>query len=77
MKIIPKQVFLDDVDRFEPDQQYDVDDDRGRRLVGLGWATSPDVDDDWSGAVTATTLPADPVQLQPDDAASGQDAELV
>jgi hypothetical protein len=75
VKITPNQVFLDDVDRFEPGQEYDVDPDRGLRLVGLGWATSPDVT--WTGPVSATTLPANHVVLQPDDVVTGHAADEV
>lgn len=65
MKITPTQTFLDDTDRFEPDQEYDVDEERGLRLVSLGFATSPDLPDNgggWSEPVTVAT----PVELQPD-----------
>lgn len=42
MKIIPKSVVKDGGQVYEPDVDYDVDDEVGRRFVILGWATSPD-----------------------------------
>jgi hypothetical protein len=38
MKIVPNQVFLDDYDRYEPDQEYEVPLEKGLYFVKNGWA---------------------------------------
>jgi hypothetical protein len=35
-------VIKDGGEVYQPDTEYDVDDEVGRRFVILGWATSPD-----------------------------------
>ena len=42
MKIIPNAVIKDGGHVYEPNVERDVDDEIGRRLVILGWASSPD-----------------------------------
>jgi hypothetical protein len=42
MRIEPNQVFLDDTDRFEPDTEYEVDDNRGYYFCRMGWAKNLD-----------------------------------
>lgn len=41
MQIIPTSVVKDDGRVYQPDIEYDVDEEVGRRFVTLGWATSP------------------------------------
>lgn len=61
MKITPNQPFLDGPRRFEPDQEYDVDDRDGARFVGSGWATSPEY------ALPGTGRSSSATSIQPDD----------
>jgi hypothetical protein len=42
MKIIPSAVIKDGGHVYEPGVEHEVDDEVGRRMVILGWATSPD-----------------------------------
>jgi hypothetical protein len=74
--IVPNQTFLDGYDRFEPDQEYEVDDDRGAYFVSQRWASSPDRPDEFAAEVTAAT-PPEPVTLRPDAASTDQNAEVV
>ena len=36
-KIVPNQTFLDGTDRFEPDQEYEVEDARAYYFAKNGW----------------------------------------
>lgn len=42
MEIIPNQVFLNEYDRFEPGQTYDVENDLGNYFIASGWARRAD-----------------------------------
>lgn len=42
MKIEPNQVFLDDYDRYEPGQEYEVSLEKGIYFVRNGWADAPE-----------------------------------
>lgn len=44
MRILPNQVFLDEEDRYEPDQVYEVSDEKGYYFCAVGWAESVDSD---------------------------------
>lgn len=78
MKITPTEDFLDGHDRYEEGREYEVDEDLAGRAVRNGWATSPDAPAEWSGAVAATTLPAEQVEvtLEPHDAAQTSESEV-
>lgn len=80
MRYLPNQVHLEGHDRFEPGQEYDVDEDRVRYFVSHGRGTAPDLQPEpgaWSEPVTVTTGPAEAVTLQPHDAVQGQESDLV
>ena len=42
MQIIPTSVIKDGGQVYQPDTEYDVDEEVGRRFVAFGWATSPE-----------------------------------
>jgi hypothetical protein len=68
-RIIPNQKFRHDVETFEKDNTYEVDDALAEYFVRVGWASSPDleVSPDEPGEVT----------LEVDKAEHGQTASDV
>lgn len=60
MKITPRQRFRDGRTTYEEGTEYDVPDLDGARLVGAGWATSPDY------AIPGTRFEATTVEVQAD-----------
>jgi hypothetical protein len=42
MKITATQTFLDDRDRYEEGEEYEVDDTKAGYFIGNGWAQGPD-----------------------------------
>jgi hypothetical protein len=64
VKIVPNQLFLDGYDRYEKDQEYEVDDRDGARFVGNGWASSPDYE--LPGRSQVMNEEGEVVTIQPD-----------
>lgn len=60
MKITPTQRFRDGRTTYEEGQEYDVPDLDGARMVGAGFATSPDY------AIPGTRFEATTVEMRPD-----------
>jgi hypothetical protein len=61
-KIVPNQVFLDGRDRFEPGQEYEVDDVKAYYFGANGWLVD-------------TSAPAGEATLEVDTASHGHEAQ--
>jgi len=68
MRIKALTTFLDGADRFEKDDERTVDDARGARLVGNGWAA------DLAGQVMTGDSPVGATDLAIDNSVIGQEA---